>query len=215
MAMAYWDFRNELSTDEGLLLKGPCIVFLSCLHEEYLEKLHHGHLSATKAQQNALQHLYWPGLDADILDYMTRCQECVQRAHPPKEPLQAHDVIWQPHECIAMDHFYVNDRLYVLVYDYFSKFPFVFQTKTTSFSNLRDHLQELFTIEGTPNEVMSDNGSPSMARSFLLFLQVLVSDTPPYYPTIHRVMASLRDRSRWQKGLWKRPQALEGVFRKP
>ena len=52
-----------------------------------------------------------------------------------------------------MDHFYVNGRLYVLVCDYFSKFPFVFQTKTTSFVNLRDHLQELFMIEGTPDEI--------------------------------------------------------------
>ena len=48
MARAYWDFRDQLSTDEGLLLMGPRIVILSCLHEEYLERLHQGHLSATK-----------------------------------------------------------------------------------------------------------------------------------------------------------------------
>ena len=111
MARAYWDLRDELSTDESLLLKGPGIVILSCLHEEYLERLHHGHLSATKVQQNAHQHLYLPGLDADILNYMRRCQECVQRAHTPKEPLQAYDMPQQPWEHIAMDHFYVNDRL--------------------------------------------------------------------------------------------------------
>ena len=48
MARAYWDFRNELSTDDGLLLKGPCFVIPSCLCEEYLESLHYGHLSARK-----------------------------------------------------------------------------------------------------------------------------------------------------------------------
>ena len=64
MARAYWDFRDQLSTDKGLLLMDPKIVIPSCLHEEYLERLHHGHLSATKVQQNACQHLYWPGLDA-------------------------------------------------------------------------------------------------------------------------------------------------------
>ena len=66
----YWDFRDQLSTDEGLLLMGPCIVILSCLDEEYLQKLYQGHLSAMKVQQNACQHLYLPGLDADIIDYM-------------------------------------------------------------------------------------------------------------------------------------------------
>ena len=139
----------------------------------YLERLHHGHLSATKVQQNACQHLYWPGLDVDILDYMRRCQECIQRAPLPKEPLQARDVPQQPWECIAMDHFYGNGRLYVLVCDYFSKFPFVFQTRTTNFDNLNDHLQELFAVEGTPDEIMSDSAPPSMTRSLMLFIQVL------------------------------------------
>ena len=92
MARAYWDLRDELSTDDGLLLKGPRIVIPSCLCEEYLERLHYGHLSARKIQENARQHLYWPRLDADVTDYMRRCQECIKKAHPPKEPLQAHDV---------------------------------------------------------------------------------------------------------------------------
>ena len=64
----------------------------------------------------------------------------------------------------------MNGRLYVLVRDYFSKFPFVFQTKTTRFANLKDHLQYLFMIEGTPDEIMSDNGFPFNAKEFNAFL---------------------------------------------
>ena len=156
--------RDQLSTDRGLLLMGPRIVILSCLHEEYLERLHHCHLSAMKVQQNACQHLYLPGLDADILDYTRRCQECICQSLPPKEPLQAHDVPQQPWERIAMDYFYVNGRLYFLICDYFSTLPFLFQTKNVSFANLKDHLQELFSIEGTPDEVMSYNGPPFNGR---------------------------------------------------
>ena len=77
MARAYC---LQLSTDEGLLLMGPRIVILSCLHEEYLQRLHQGHLSAAKVQQNARQHLYWPGLDVDIADYTRRCQECIHQS---------------------------------------------------------------------------------------------------------------------------------------
>ena len=150
MARAYWDLRDQLSTDEGLFLMGPRIVIPSCLREEYLQRLHQGHLSATKVQQNAHQHLYWPGLDADIADYTRRCQECIRRSQPPKEPLQAHEVPQEPWERIAMDYFYMNGRLYILICDYFSKFPFMFQVKTTSFTNLKDHLEELFSVEGNP-----------------------------------------------------------------
>ena len=116
---------------------------------------------------------------------MRRCQECVWRAHSPTEPLQAHDVPQQAWECIVMDHFYVNGRLYVLVSDYLSKFPFVFQTKTTSFVNLRDHLQELFMIEGTPDEIISDNGPPFNGKdvnAFLTGLGIRHTTSSPNYP---------------------------------
>ena len=73
-----------------------------------------------------------------------------QKGTPPKEPLQAHDVPSQPWERIAMDHFYQNGRLYLLVCDYFSKFPFIFQTKSTSFTYIKEQLEELFGLEGTP-----------------------------------------------------------------
>ena len=185
MARVYWDFRDELSTDDGLLLKGPRIVILSCLHEEYLERLHYGHLSASKIQDNTRQHLYWPGLDADITDYVRRCQECIKKAHPPKEPLQAHDVPSQPWERIAMDHFYQNGRLYLLVCNYFSKFPFIFQTKSTSFANIKEQLEELFGLEGAPDEIMSDNGPPFSSKEFNSFLSGLGikhTTSSPNYP---------------------------------
>ena len=185
MARAYWDFRDQLSTDEGLLLMGPRIVIPSCLHEEYLQRLHQGHLSATKVQQNAGQHLYWPGLDADIADYTRRCQECIRRSQPPKEPLQAHEVPQEPWERITMDYFYMNGRLYILICDYFSKFSFLFQVKTTSFANLKDHLEELFSVEGIPDEIMSDNGPPFNGKefsSYLTGLGIRHTTSSPNYP---------------------------------
>ena len=185
MARAYWDFRDQLSTDEGLLLMGPRIVIPSCLREEYLQRLHQGHLSATKVQQNARQHLYWPGLDADIADYTRRCQECIRRSQPPKEPLQAHEVPQEPWERITMDYFYMNGRLYILICDYFSKFPFMFQVKTTSFANLKDHLEELFSVEGIPDEIMSDNGPPFNGKefsSYLTGLGIRHTTSSPNYP---------------------------------
>ena len=185
MARVYWDFRDQLSTDEGLLLMGPRIVIPSCLREEYLQRLHQGHLSATKVQQNARLHLYWPGLDADIADYTRRCQECIRRSQPPREPLQAHEVPQEPWERIAMDYFYMNGRLYILICDYFSKFPFLFQVKTTSFANLKDHLEELFSVECIPDEIMSDNGPPFNGKefsSYLTGLGIRHTTSSPNYP---------------------------------
>ena len=84
-----------------------------------------------------------------------------------------------------MDYFYMNGRLYILICDYFSKFPFFFQVKTMSFANLRDHLMELFSIEGIPNEIMSDNGPPFNGKefnSFLTGLGIRHTTSSPNYP---------------------------------
>ena len=69
LARRYWDFRDELSMDDRLLLKGPRLIIPGELQEEYLHHLHEGHLSANKVQRNAREHMYWTGIDADIEDY--------------------------------------------------------------------------------------------------------------------------------------------------
>ena len=84
-----------------------------------------------------------------------------------------------------MDYFYMNGRLYILICDYFSKFPFLFQVKPTSFANLKDHLQELFSVEGIPDEIMSDNGPPFNGKefsSYLTGLGIRHTTSSPNYP---------------------------------
>ena len=159
MARRYWDFRDELSTDDGMLLKGPRLIIPGELQEEYLSRLQEGHLSANKVQENAKQHMYWTGIDADIEDYTKRCQECIKRSQVPKEPLQPHDIPEGPWRKLGMDYFAFDGSSYVLICDYFSKFPFLYRAKT-SFWSLRDCLIDLFSIEGYPDEIVSDNGPP-------------------------------------------------------
>ena len=73
---------------------------------------------------------------------------------------------------------------YVLICDYFSKFPFLYRAKT-SFWSLRDHLIDLFSIEGYPDEIVSDNGPPFQSKEFAKFLSGLGikhTTSSPGYP---------------------------------
>ena len=84
-----------------------------------------------------------------------------------------------------MDYFYMNGRLYILICDYFSKFPFLFQVKTMSFANLNDHLEELFSVEGIPDEIMSNDGPPFNGKefsSYLTGLDIRCTTSSPNYP---------------------------------
>ena len=167
-----------------MLLKGPRLIIPGELQEEYLSHLHEGHLSASKVQENAKQHMYWTGIDADIEDYTKRCQECIKRSQVPKEPLQPHDIPEGPWRKLGIDYFAFDGNSYVLICDYFSKFPFLYRAKT-SFWSLRDRLIDLFSIEGYPDEIVSDNGPPFQSKEFAKFLSGLGikhTTSSPGYP---------------------------------
>ena len=71
-----------------------------------------------------------------------------------------------------------------MICDYFSKFPFLYRAKT-SFWSLRDRLIDLFSIEGYPDEIVSDNGPPFQSKEFAKFLSGLGikhTTSSPGYP---------------------------------
>ena len=103
VAKYYWDFRDELSTDDGLLLKRTVFGDTSRAKKSYLQRLHEGHLSANKVESNAKQHMFWPGMRADITDYTRRCQVCIKRSRPAREPLQPHEIPNGPWQKLGMD----------------------------------------------------------------------------------------------------------------
>ena len=83
-----------------------------------------------------------------------------------------------------MDYFNFNGNSYILICDYFLKFPFLYKAKT-SFWSLRDHLIDLFSIEGYPDEIVSDNGPPFNSKEFAKFLSskgIKHTTSSPGYP---------------------------------
>ena len=111
-----------------------------------------------------------------------------------------------------MDYFNFDGNSYVLICDYFSKFPFLYRAKT-SFWSLRGHLIDLFLIEGYPDEIISDNGPPSQSKEFAKFLSGLGIRHPPHHQGIPALMGSLSDTYRQLKTCFQRVLIL-GPFRK-
>ena len=65
----------------------------------------------------------------------------------PRKPLQPHDIPEGPWRKLGIDYFAFDGNSYVLICDYFSKFPFLYRAKT-SFWSLRDRLIDLFSLKG-------------------------------------------------------------------
>ena len=66
-------------------MKGPRIVIPTVQRERTLGNLHVGHQGITAMQQMAKTTVYWPGIDADIEDWVQRCTACLATKPKPEE----------------------------------------------------------------------------------------------------------------------------------
>ena len=58
-------------------MKGPRIIIPSAQQERTLGNLHVGHQGILTMQQMAKTTVYWPGIDADIEEWVQRCTACI------------------------------------------------------------------------------------------------------------------------------------------
>ena len=72
----YWSFRDELSVEDGIILKGEQVIIPAILRQEYLNVIHEGHQGITRCQQRAKSSVYWPGINKDIVEMTETCQLC-------------------------------------------------------------------------------------------------------------------------------------------
>ena len=85
----YWTFREELTIEDGLILKGTRIVVPSMKQAEILKRIHEGHLGLTKCKLRAKETVYWPGLNEQLEKLVLNCQLCLKYVQSKcKQPLQ-------------------------------------------------------------------------------------------------------------------------------
>lgn len=87
-----------------MVFLGKRIIVPQSLRSEMLEKLHESHVGMTKTKLRARGILYWPGIDTDIENFISRCRVC-ERFLPAvtKEPLLPHLVPDLRFEKVASD----------------------------------------------------------------------------------------------------------------
>ena len=86
--LEYWNQRDELSIEEGLIFRGQKIVIPKSLRAEMLKQVHTGHLGVTKTLERAKNNIFWPDMTKEIQDYVLHCEVCLtHRDSNAKEPL--------------------------------------------------------------------------------------------------------------------------------
>ena len=77
----YWTFREELTVEDGLILKGTRIAIPNKKHEAILKLIHEGHLGLNKCKLCTKETVYWPGLNDQLEKLVLNCELCLKYPH--------------------------------------------------------------------------------------------------------------------------------------
>ena len=188
----YWPYRDEFSIENGVVIKGEQLLIPSVLRSQYLETIHEGHQGITRCQARAHSCVFWPGISRDIENMVTQCQRCqTHQASQPKEPLEpiTPNVPSHPWHTLGMDLFTLDNRNYLIIADYHSKYPVVHQLGTDSTSKtIAQITSNTFALFGVPNTIISDNGPQFVGQAFQELLKsygVTHITSSPLHPKYH------------------------------
>ncbi|UYV83527.1 K02A2.6-like, partial [Cordylochernes scorpioides] len=168
--LSYWHVKDELGVQNGLLMRSCRLVIPASMKLEILDKLHAGHFGITKTRLRARETVWWPGISEEIAETVRKCSVCIQEAVSKHEPLIPTNFPTRPWQKIAMDLFKFENKWYLVVIDYYSRFPEMIQLDRLTANVVVRSCKSIFARHGIPETVVSDNGTQfGAAREFANF----------------------------------------------
>ena len=185
----YWTFHEELTIEDGLILKGTRIIIPDEKREEILKLIHEGHLGLNKCKMRAKETVYWLGINEQLEHLILNCQLCLKysRSKDKNMPHTAlgHEVPLVPWSKVATDIFHYESHSYLLVVDYTSRFPIVRELKSMSAQHIVEHFRLIFSEYRWPDTLVSDNGPCYIAETFTNLMKEYAVNhitSSPHYP---------------------------------
>jgi hypothetical protein len=168
----YWSFRDELAIEDGIIFKGQQVIIPECMRADVLQQLHQSHQGVEKTRLLSQECAYWPNIHKDIEDLVRSCGTCQEFAHAnAKEPLIPHETPDHPWSKIAADLFEIKGKDYLLICDYFSKYPIVTEMSSTSSEAVTEEMEKTVAMFGRPDIIISDNAQQFQGKAFQDFIQ--------------------------------------------
>lgn len=161
-----------------------------------------GHVGIDKTVYGILGHYWFPCLKMKVREYINNYVKCLTFSMPADKAEGEMQLIVReplPFSTLHLDHYgpleATNDdyKHVLIIIDAYTKFVWLFPTKSTGTAEVIDALNILFDLFGLPRQITSDRGT---AFSSLIFLQYLRDEE------IKHVMVAVA--SPWANGLVER-----------
>ena len=186
MLRPYWNYRDELSVQNGIIYKGPQVMIPTAMQQEMLIKIHVNHLGAESNIRMAREVLYWQGMRAAIKDMCDSCQMCAQYgASAKKEPMKSLPIPTLPWQLISQDILVHEGKSYLTTVCHFSDWIELDELADTLATTVISKTKAHFARFGVPKICHTDNGPQYISKEFKDFASEYGfkhTTSSPYYP---------------------------------
>ena len=163
----YWNFRCDLVLEDGLILKGNQVLIPEKLRRQVLDVIHLAHQGKTKCILLAREAVFWPRINNDIRSMVKDCEIC--NKHQPaqaKLPIMQPELPTRPWEKLGSDIFEFNSSKYLMIIDYFSRFPVVRLIGNMTANTICSHFTQVLSEYGLPSHIQADFGTQYVSKDF-------------------------------------------------
>uniref|UniRef100_A0A9J8AJ78 Gypsy retrotransposon integrase-like protein 1 n=1 Tax=Cyprinus carpio carpio TaxID=630221 RepID=A0A9J8AJ78_CYPCA len=140
-----------------------------------------GHLGVTATLNRLMTRFFWPGIHENVRRWCASCREC-QLVNPPaapKAPLRPIPLVQVPFERIGMDligpleRSARGHRFALVIVDYATRYPEAVALRNISAKSVADALFRLISRVGILKEILTDQGTAFMSRTFSELYELL------------------------------------------
>ena len=159
------------------------LIIPSSMRPEMLTRVQ-GHAGAEKCKARASGVMYWPNMSRDIELKVAKCPVCLTYSRSnQREPMIPHEMPTRPWANLGTDLLEFGGKDYLVIVDYFSKYPEVVRLSGKSESCVISALKSVYARHGIPDTLINDN-MPFASELFAQFADEwgfeLVTSSPTY-----------------------------------
>ena len=75
----YLNYRDELTIEDGILMKGQKFTIPTSLKQQYIDKIHTGHTGIGSCLKKAREFIFWVNYSKDIQEVVEKCSLCQEQ----------------------------------------------------------------------------------------------------------------------------------------
>ena len=167
---AFFPYRDELTVQDGLVIRGQRLVIPKSLRRKMTTKCHAGHLGINASLRRARDTIFWPGMSTEVRDFVETCGIC--SSMPVKlspEPVISREIPERPWQRVGSDIMTFESKNYLITTDPHSSFFEIDLLQDLHAETVIHKLKKNFARHGIPEEVITDSGTQFTSDCFKRF----------------------------------------------